>query len=174
MKTFFLSILLLSLSHLLFAQYALPKGKVQANVGVGLSSWGLPLYLGLDVGVHKDISIGGEISYRTYNEKWKDRNNQYNFRRMILGISGNANYHLNSALDISKDWDLYLGINIGFYSWSDPVRGNYVYDGRYNSGLGVGGQVGGRYYFSKKAAINLELGGGNAFAGGKLGITIKL
>jgi outer membrane immunogenic protein len=174
-KILFCIILLGLLSPTLLAQYALPKGKAQFNAGFGLSSWGLPIYLGLDYGVHKDVSIGGEVSYRAYNEKWKHRGNQYNFRRTVLGIAFNANYHFNSLLDIDPEWDFYAGLNLGFYSWSDPdPSNNYVYDGRYNSGLGLGGQLGARYYFSRKAAINLEVGSGNAFTGGKLGITLKL
>jgi len=40
--------------------------------------------------------------------------------------------------------------------------------------LGIGGQIGGRYYFTEKFGVNLEFGGGNAYSGGKLGISIKL
>jgi len=40
--------------------------------------------------------------------------------------------------------------------------------------LGLGAQVGGRYYISNKVALNLEFGGGNAFSGGKFGLTFKL
>ncbi len=170
---FFVACFLL-FSPLLMAQYALPKGKAQLNGGVGLSSWGLPFYVGVDVGVHPDISVGGELSFRTYNETWRHRGSTYNFRRSVVGVAGNFNYHFNSLLDIDREWDVYAGINIGFYSWSEPRGNNFVYDGRYNSGLGVGGQVGARYYFSKKAAFNLELGGGNAFAGGKFGLSILL
>ena len=42
------------------------------------------------------------------------------------------------------------------------------------SGLGIGGQVGGRYYFNDKVGINLEFGGGNAFGGGKVGVSVRL
>jgi hypothetical protein len=35
-------------------------------------------------------------------------------------------------------------------------------------------QVGGRYYFTEKVGINLEVEGGNAFSGGKFGLSIKL
>jgi len=40
--------------------------------------------------------------------------------------------------------------------------------------MGRGAQIGGRYYFTQKVGINLELGGGNAFSGGKIGLTFKL
>ena len=149
-----------------FSQNPMPVGKSQLNLGVGLSGWGVPIYIGLDHGVHKNITIGAEVSFRSYNEKW--RNNRY--RHNITGISGNANYHFNNALEISKKWDLYAGLNLGFYVWTSPDN----YDGNNNSGLGLGAQIGTRYYLSNKVGLNIEFGGGNAFTGGKFGVTIKL
>jgi hypothetical protein len=69
-----------------------------------------------------------------------------------------------------KKWDFYAGLNIGFYVWSSPND----YKGSNSSGLGLGAQIGGRYYLSNKVGLNLELGGGNAFSGGKFGLTFKL
>jgi hypothetical protein len=40
--------------------------------------------------------------------------------------------------------------------------------------VGLGAQIGGRYYLSDKVGLNLEFGGGNAFSGGKFGVSIKL
>lgn len=165
-KTFLFLILFSFFSNLAFSQSPLPVHKTQINVGVGLSDWGIPFYLGLDYSVHKDITIGGEFSYRSYREKWKD----YRYNHSIMGFSGNGNYHFNSLLGMSQDWDLYAGLNLGFYVWSSP--GDYY--GDHTSGLGLGAQVGTRYYFSDKVGINLEVGGGNAFSGGKFGVTIKL
>lgn len=154
------------LSHSAHAQSPLPRGQSQLNVGVGLSEWGIPFYVGLDYSVHKDITIGGELSYRAYRENWRN----VFYQHSIIGIAGNGNYHFNSLLRISSNWDLYAGLNIGFYIWSSPE----TYGGSRSSGLGLGGQVGGRYYFSNSVGINLEFGGGNAFSGGKFGLSIKL
>jgi len=106
------------------------------------------------------------LSYRSYSDKiggtkWK---------HSIIGISGNGNYHFNRVLNIPSPWDFYAGLNLGFYVWSSP--NDYV--GSHSSGLGLGGQIGGRYYFSDNFGVNLEFGGGNAFGGGKVGITLKL
>lgn len=149
-----------------FAGGPLPKGRAQLNAGVGLSEWGVPLYVGFDYGVHEDVSIGAEFSYRSYRENWKKEF----YRHNITGFSGNANYHFNSVLNIPSNWDVYAGLNIGFYVWSSP----YYYPGTHSSGLGLGAQVGGRYYFNDKIGINLEFGGGNAFSGGKFGVSIRL
>ncbi len=162
----FVTATLLFLSSSIYAQSSLPVGRTQLNFGVGLSSWGIPVYLGLDHSIHENLTLGGEFSYRSYNEKWEK--NRYN--HSVTGFSGNLNYHLNNALNISQNWDFYAGINLGFYSWSSPDK----YEGSHNSGLGLGGQVGGRYFLSDKVGLNLEFGGGNAFSGGKLGLTVKL
>ena len=149
-----------------FSQSMLGKGGSQLNAGVGLSSWGLPVYIGFDYGVHKDVSLGMELSYRSYNERY----NNYHYKNTIWGISGNANYHFNSIFKIPKNWDIYAGLNIGFYIWD--TDDNYL--GNHSSGLGIGGQVGIRYYFNDRFGLNLEGGGGNAFSGGKFGVTIVL
>lgn len=166
MKTRILTIVLILVSGIAFSQGPVAKGHSQVNVGVGLSTWGLPVYLGFDYGVHKDITLGGELSFRSYNDNWSG--NKY--KHSVIGIMGNANYHFNTILNIPSKWDFYAGLNLGFYSWNSPDN----YEGSHISGLGLGGQIGGRYYFSNKIGINLEFGGGNAFSGGKFGLTIKI
>ncbi len=154
------------------AQYMLNKGDAQLNAGVGLSSWGIPVYIGFDYGVHKDISVGGEISVRSYNSnRWgnKKYNYAYNYRFTVFGISANGNYHFNTILAIPTKYDLYAGLNLGFYAVSYPDG----YNGSRLTGLGLGAQIGGRYYFNEHVALNLELGGGSAFGGGKFGISYK-
>lgn len=164
-KLIILSFLLVA-SQVAFAQYFLAKNQAQLNAGLGFSSWGLPVYVGFDVGVHRDISVGGEFSFRSYNNHFRDNRYHHN----IIGISANGNYHFNTVLDIPRNWDFYAGLNLGFYFWSSDDD----YDGDGSSGLGLGAQVGGRYYFSEKIGINLEFGGGNAFSGGKFGVTFRL
>lgn len=166
MKKRVLTLILVIVSGVAFAQNPISKGESQVNFGVGLSSWGVPVYLGFDYGVHPDITLGAEASYRSYKDNWRD--NRYN--HSVIGLQGNANYHFNTILNIPSPWDFYAGLNLGFYSWNSPND----YEGSHNTGLGLGAQIGGRYFFSNKVGINLEFGGGNAFSGGKLGLTIKL
>lgn len=166
-KTFLFFITVFGLTTLqLHAQGDLAVGGKQVNVGLGLSGWGAPIYVGLDYGFKEDITFGGEFSYRSYNERWRDGR----YRHSIIGLSANGNYHFNSLLNLPSEWDVYGGANIGFYIWTSD--NDYPGDG--SSGLGLGLQVGGRYYFNNTVGLNLEFGGGNAFAGGKFGVTIKL
>jgi outer membrane immunogenic protein len=164
-KTIFTIIILLALGHS-YGQNSLPIGSSQVNLGVGISGWGIPVYLGMDFGIHRDITLGAEVSFRSFRERWQANS----YRHSIIGISGNANYHFNRVLNIPDDFDFYAGLNLGFYVWSSPDN----YGGNNNSGLGIAGQVGGRYFFSQRVAVNLEFGGGNAFAAGKLGLTFRL
>jgi len=145
------------------AQAPIAKGGKQLNAGVGFSGWGIPLYVGMDFGIHPDISIGFEGSFRSYNQSIAGTK----YGSTIIGFSGNGNYHFNRILEIPSNFDFYAGLNIGFYFWSSPSN----YPGTGGSGLGLGGQVGGRYFFKNNFGLNLEFGGGNAFSGGKFGIT---
>lgn len=158
------SILLFSLTT--NAQNPIEVGQMQFNAGLGFSDIGTPVYFGLDYGVHEDITVGGEISFRRYRQR--AFGNRFNHN--IIGFSGNANYHFNRILEIPSEFDFYAGVNIGFFVWNSPdsFRGNE------SSELGLGLQVGGRYYFNEKFGINLEFGGGNAVSGGKIGVSIKL
>ncbi len=165
MRRSVLTILLVLIISMLFAQTPLPNGKVQLNAGVGLYSGGIPVYVGFDVGVPKDFTVGGELSFASYYDDWHSRH----YHHTVTGISGNFNYHFNRLLNITPKWDVYAGLNLGFYIWNSPND----YEGNHSSGLGLGLQVGGRYYFTDKFGINLEFGGGNEFSGAKFGISIR-
>jgi outer membrane immunogenic protein len=149
-----------------FAQNPIEKGHGQFNAGLGFSSWGLPVYLGFDIGVHRDITVGGELSLRFYDDRYRDKT----YNQSIIGIVSNANYHFNTLLKIPKNFDFYAGLNLGFYIWNNQDN----YPGPHSSGLELGAQVGGRYYFNNKFGLNLELGGSNSFSGGKFGISVRL
>jgi len=166
MKKVLLLAVLACMSVVSFSQNSLSTGRTQLNFGVGFSDWGVPLFIGFDHAVSNDVTLGGELSYRSYREYW----DQYYYDHSITGISGNANYHFNNLFSIPRNWDLYAGLNLGAYIWSSPD----AYDGTHTSGLGLGAQVGGRYFISRKVGLNLEFGGGNAFTNGKFGLTIKL
>lgn len=163
-------LVLLSTVTYALAQAPLEKGGKQLNAGFGFSNWGVPIYAGLDFGVHPDITIGPQVSFRSFSENYRDINgNKYSYSHTIFVIAFNGNYHFNTLLEIPSEWDLYAGLTLGYYMWSSPSG----YLGDRSSGLGLDAQIGGRYFFSEKFGINLEFGGGTA-SGGKIGITYKL
>jgi outer membrane immunogenic protein len=166
MKKLLLTAALFSGFFFSYGQNPLAVGSAQLNAGFGFSSWGVPLYIGLDYGAARDFTLGGELSFRSYNQNY----NGINYGHTIMGISGNGNYHFNTVFNIPRNWDFYAGLNVGFYVWNSPSD----YNGTNNSGFGLGAQIGGRYYFNRKVGLNLELGGGSAFSNGKIGLTVKL
>ncbi len=149
------------------AQAPIGIGEAQINAGLGFSGWGVPVYGGVDFGVHEDITVGGEVSFRSYKDSWAGTN----YNHSIIGLAANGNYHFNRLLEIPKEWDVYGGLTLGYFIWS---ANNAGYGGSQSSGLGLGIQVGGRYYFNQKFGVNLELGGGSATSGGKIGVSIRL
>ncbi len=155
------------------AQAPLEKGGIQINAGLGMSSWGLPIYGGFDYGVGNNISIGGELSFRSKSESYGNSK----WKTSYTSIAGIANYHFNEVLNIPSKFDFYAGLSLGysiFNSKYDGPGGDYDYTGSGDSGLYLSGQVGGRYFFSDKVAVNLEFGGGNVFSSGKIGVTFLL
>jgi outer membrane immunogenic protein len=157
MKKFALIICALSIFAVSFGQKSgeakIDKGKLQFNAGVGLSTWGIPVYVGVDYWVTPDITVGLEASlrYRILHS--------YGY----VGGSINANYHFNKILDLPDNLDLYAGISAGPYVYIGGSAYGY---------FGFSGQVGGRYKINDKMWLNAELGGGT-FSGAKIGITLR-
>lgn len=153
------------------AQGTLTKGEKQLNAGLGISTFGVPVYLGADFGISENITIGPRISYRKNTEKYFG--NKYS--QSLTVVSFNGNYHFNQLLKLPDAWNVYAGVTLGYYVWSDVKWNNSSTTGfgGEGSGLGFDAQVGARYFFNENLGINLELGGGTG-SGGIVGITYKL
>lgn len=141
------------------------EGALQGNLGAGLSSRGLPFYGALDYGVHQNVTVGGQLEYRVYNDRFAG----IRYNHQIFGLSGNVNFHFNHLLELPEQWNVYGGANLGFYLWDSPGS----YSGSGAGGLGIGLQLGGRYYFNERWGANLELGGTQLFGGGKIGASYR-
>ena len=160
------------LSHTTFAQYK--KGDNLLNLGIGLNSYylgGIPVSGIFEAGVSKDISFGGGIDYLSYHYGFPGYN--YSFSAVYIGARGS--YHFNELLNLkSNKADIYGGLSLGYrsFSWSDNNVNNSGLNGNYSNGLYLGIHMGGRYYFSNKAAGFLELGAlGSTNA--RIGVTFK-
>ena len=166
MKKLAVAFVLLFVTSFSFAQSPIGDGCKQLNFGTGFSNWGIPLYIGMDFGVHPDITVGFNVSFRTYNENWSgDKYNQ-----TIIGAFANGNYHFNTLLNIPRQWDFYSGLSSGWVFWNAASG----YGGANASGFGIDAQIGGRYYWNDRWGVNLEFGGGNAASGGRVGVSYKL
>lgn len=181
MKKLILSTVLTLISITSFAQGALNKGNVEFNGGIGFSNWGIPLSLGLDYGIGNNITLGGEFTYRVdrgnsgygglYSGYYYDADYGYysNYKQPIIGIAANGNYHFNHLIKvIPKNVDLYAGVNLGYYIRTNKY--DHYYDN--SSGLGVGLQTGGRYFFNNNFGVNAEATVGRMINGGLYGIKV--
>jgi hypothetical protein len=172
MKKFIFSIVWVVASvTLVSAQGNLGKGGKQLNAGVGFSSFGVPVYIGADFGVHESISVGPRISYRNNSERFGG----FKYSQSLTVIAFNGNYHFNKLLSLPDEWNIYAGLTLGYYIWSDVKWDGTTIDtfGGEGSGIGLDAQLGARYFFNEKWGLNLELGGGTA-SGGNFGVTYKL
>ena len=142
------------------------KEQNQFNAGVGASGTGFPVYAGFDIYVMKDVTVGGEGNLRAWVDHW----NGNNYTQTIVGITANSNYHFADKLQIPKEIDVYAGMNLGYYFWFSPSG----YHGSNSSRPGIGGQVGGKYFFTRNMGANFEIVGGTAFYGFKVGLSFKL
>lgn len=152
-----------------FAQLAVDKGTKFINLGIGVGGYGyftgsgLGLNAGLDVGIIKNITVGGVIGYRTYGSGVNS-----------FDIGARGSYHFNELLNLATDKaDLYAGIGLSYYRLS--------YGDTYLRSIGVGDSysqiyvpihLGGRYFFTDNIGGFVELG--SSLATLKLGVTIKL
>ncbi len=148
MKRIFVMLSLCTIATAVHAQSPIGKGGKQINFGLGLYSSSIPVYFGMDFGVHEDITVGFQTGL--------DLEFDY------ISFSGRGDYHFNTLLEIPRDWDFYAGLGIGF---------SVGIDNNYTSGLDLGAQVGGRYYWNSDWAVNLEFGGGIEFSGGRVGVS---
>ena len=169
MKKIILLVAFAFISNGVFAQAPLEVGGVQLNAGVGASGWGIPVYVGLDFGIAKDFTLGGQVSFQTDNSPYYYNNQSYKYKSTALGLGVNANYHFNTIMDIPSKFDFYAGANITYYVWNyDEYYNN---DHPNNVSVAPGLQVGGRYFFTDNFGLNLELGGNTGTSGAKFGIT---
>lgn len=148
MKKTFLILSFLFTTTLIFSQAN--KG---LNFGVGLSNWGLPVYVNYEFPVHADISLAPQIQFDLSNMDY-----------FVLGIKGD--YYFDRVLGIPENFDFYAGLHLGFLSyWGNEVNRN--------SGIDLNMEIGGRWFWNDKWGLNLEFAGGTGI-NTKLGLCMKM
>jgi len=144
------------------------------NFGVGLSNWGIPVYLTYDFQIANDWNIILGMSYQSdyenyHNDKW---------RHNIFGLRGGVQYYFDRVVNLDDNFDLYGALSLGYFFWNTSYYDGpnnsspYYQDGR--GGIGLGVAAGARWYFSPKWALNLEFGGGTVLSGALLGLSVKM
>lgn len=154
-----------------FAQFNPYSDKVKMlSAGLGISGWGIPVYVRFELPVANNITVGGVLSYQSkgYNSS------VYNYRVSYFGISARGSYHFNELLDASDDWDFYAGASIGYFFASFSGDDFFGSSGLWGNSVSLGAHVGARYFINEKIAINAEAGGGSAVGGATIGVTFML
>jgi len=118
----------------------------QAKQYLNFGGIGTGLYAGLEFPVGSAITVG-PAAYTDWD-----------FDGLVLAAKGN--FYFDELFGLNSSWDVYAGANLGFRAGGD-------------SGANWGAQVGGRWFWSEKWAINAEFGGGSAVNGG-VGVTMVL
>ena len=131
--------------------FAFSQATKQLNFGLIGASFDIP--------VHADIAIAPMA--RT----------DFNLNHLVLGVK--ADYYFDNLIGLPSEWDFYAGLNAGYKIWLHDD--NYYNDNKnYNNGhFDLGLEVGGRWFWSEKWGLNLELSGGIGY-GGMLGLTMRL
>jgi len=112
------------------------------------------------IGVGFDIPVASAIAITPY------AGTDLGLNYLNLGVK--ASYYFDELIGLPEAWDLYAGAGVGFAMWIG--NGNSS-----TSGLDIGLQVGGRWFWNEKWGIYLEFGGGHHTGGtAGLGLTMKL
>lgn len=88
-----------------------------------------------------------------------------NFDLNHLTIGVKSNYYLDKVFSLTADWDVYAGANVGY-----GIALNNNKDSDVNFGL----QVGGRWFWSEKWGVYVEIGGGALGGNAGIGVTMKM
>ncbi len=117
----------------------------QLNIGLIGVSWEIPI--ASQISIAPTAFTGFDLDYLT------------------LGVKGN--YYFDKLFGLPAAWDVYGGANLGFgvYMGNDTSK---------NSELDLGLQVGGRWFWSQKWGVYVELGGGKLGGQAGIGVTMRM
>lgn len=111
------------------------------------------------IGVSYEIPVTTDISIAPFGAT------NFDLSWLTAGVKGN--YYFDNLLSITDPFDFYAGANAGY-------RFPFIDNAGSNAGFDAGLQVGGRWFWSEKMGLYLELGGGMGGAMGGLGLTLRL
>lgn len=170
LKKIFVVVLLSGVSFAANSQGFEPgPGFKQINFGVGASSWGIPVYVGMDFGISDKITLGPRISYRSYSRNYAFIGG---VTYSIFNLSFRGDYHYGSHIPgLPEQLDLYGGLSLGYSVWSDNYSG--ADSGNLeSSGAFLAVQAGARWYFHENWGANAEVSGGT-LSGLEVGLSYR-
>ncbi|MCH2198783.1 MAG: hypothetical protein MK081_08355 [Flavobacteriales bacterium] len=146
------------------------------NVGVGVSGWGIPVFVGAAVTVAEQITVGAMFSGQRRAERFRSNQGTVRWVHTIIGLSANANYHF---LEPGEEFDVYAGLSVGYYFWNTRLKESFdgfdgIYTGGGDGGVGLSLQAGGRYMLDNGIVLYGEIGGGTVLSSARIGVSFPL
>ena len=137
--------LLFSFALILGASSLFGQARQQLNFGLIGVTYDIPV--ATDIAVSPFVGTNFDLSYLT------------------VGVKGN--YYFDNLVNLLPAFDFYAGANVGYGFKIDDNPNN-------DNDLDLGLQVGGRWFWSEKWGLYLEIGGGKLGGTGGLGITMRM
>lgn len=154
MKKLVIVVCLLVLASLASAE-GFEKGKSYLGPSIGIA-WGMGFGGQYEYGINEKFGVGADVSYTSFTESYFD----YKWKYTLIGFLAAGSYHFTPG----KKFDPYAKLGLGFFNWDAEYSDNYghttssLYNAGYSSGVGIGGQLGARYFFSPTVAGRAALG----------------
>ena len=141
------------------------------HVGSGLSTRGLPVYVGVEQTVDDHLSAALMASFQSYGEN----GSAGSWTHQYYGIGLQGNYHfIELAPD---DFDFFAGLTLGWYAhqyrWAGVGSAPGNYGGNAIGGLQLAGQLGARYEYEDWIFM-AQLNGGLLLSGFLVGLSFPL
>lgn len=145
MKKIFFALIFAGSFSLANAQAYTGKGDQKLNLGLNVWGYGTGIAGTYDYGINELLSVGAGLN--VYFSNYKDDNKDNS-----LFAFGRVNFHLNKALELPENFDIYPGLDVGV------VGRNF----------GIGAHLGARYFFTQKLGVFAEVGNN-----GSLGVSLN-
>src|SRR5690606_33784039 len=148
-------------------------GFKQANFGVGVGGWGIPIYGSFDFGISDKITIGPRIGFTFgYGDDYYYTGSSYNQNRTSFDVSFRGDYHYGSHIPaLPEQLDLYGGVSLGASFRRYNYDNNTYFKDYTETDPIVAVQAGARWYFTENWGANAEVSGGYTFTGLTIGLS---
>jgi len=141
------------------------------NAGLGMSTRGLPLFVGIEQTLDDHISAALIGTFQSGREN----GSAGTWSHQYFGVGLQGNYHFIELAP--SPFDLFAGLTLGWfahrYKWAGAGPATGSYDGSAIGGMGLSGQIGGRYTY-KNMTFLLQMDGGTLMSGFLVGLSFPL
>ena len=154
------------------------QGRIQSgerwdliNAGLGMSTRGLPVFVGVEQALDDHISAALIGTFQSYRES----SAAGTWAHQFYGVGLQGNYHFIELAP--APFDFFAGLTVAWtahsFRWAGTGGAPGPYDGSVIGGTGLSAQIGGRYTY-KGSTFLLQLDGGTLTSGFLAGLSFPL